>query len=123
MVRIKSNIGPSGSGFGYHIDMARLHEQPDIEATRIVWEHALEGTARELLAEAEGEQDDKVKKIDQAKQFLREKLAKAAMRQTEIRASAKDEGISWATLKRASEDGEIVKQKNGMEGGWWWSLS
>jgi hypothetical protein len=26
MVRIKSNIGPSGGGFGYHIDMAALHE-------------------------------------------------------------------------------------------------
>jgi putative DNA primase/helicase len=28
MVRIKSNIGPSGGGFGYHIDMATLHENP-----------------------------------------------------------------------------------------------
>ena len=38
MVRIKSNIGPSEAGFGYHIDTATLHEHPDIEATRIVWE-------------------------------------------------------------------------------------
>jgi hypothetical protein len=36
MIRVKSNIGPSGGGFGYHIDMAPLHEQPDVEATRIV---------------------------------------------------------------------------------------
>jgi putative DNA primase/helicase len=54
MVRIKSNIGPSGGGFGYHIDVATLHENPAIEATRIVWEHELEGTARELLNAAEG---------------------------------------------------------------------
>ncbi len=58
MVRIKSNIGPSGGGFGYHIDTAPLLEQPDIEATRIVWELPLEGTARELLADAEGLDED-----------------------------------------------------------------
>jgi hypothetical protein len=34
MVRIKSNIGPRGGGFGYHIDMAPLLENPAIEATR-----------------------------------------------------------------------------------------
>jgi hypothetical protein len=32
-----------------------LLEQPDIEATRIVWEHELEGTAIELMNAAEGE--------------------------------------------------------------------
>jgi putative DNA primase/helicase len=72
MVRIKSNIGPSGGGFGYHIDMAPLLEQPDIEATRIVWELPLEGTARELLAEAEGlDEDDKNSKGAEAKRFLK----------------------------------------------------
>jgi putative DNA primase/helicase len=124
MVRIKSNIGPSGGGFGYHIDTAPLHEQPDIEATRIVWEYELEGTARELLAEAEGDQNDgKVPKLDQAKQLLRTTLAQTEQRQTEIQALAKAEGISWATLKRASEEGEVIKRKNGIAGGWWWSLA
>jgi hypothetical protein len=56
MIRIKSNIGPSGGGFGYHIDVAPLLERPDVEATRIVWESPLEGTTRELLADAEGEE-------------------------------------------------------------------
>src|SRR5215469_14964926 len=55
MVRVKSNIGPSGGGFGYRIDSAPLLEHPDIEATRIVWELPLEGSARELLAKAENE--------------------------------------------------------------------
>jgi hypothetical protein len=54
MVRIKSNIGPSGGSFGYHIDVRPLLERPDIDATRIVWEQPLEGTARELLNAAEG---------------------------------------------------------------------
>jgi putative DNA primase/helicase len=123
IVRIKSNIGPSGGGFGYHIDMATLHENPAIEATRIVWGLPLEGTARELLNAAEAKQDGKVPKLDQAKQLLRATLADAAQRQTDIQAAAKAEGISWATLKRASEDGGVIKRKNGMANGWWWSLA
>jgi putative DNA primase/helicase len=123
MVRIKSNIGPSGGGFGYHIDMATLHEQPDIEATRIVWEHALEGTARELLAEAEGDQDGKVPKLKQAKMFLRDALAKGKRKQTDILAAALAEGISEGTLKRASKDEAIGKGKDGVDGPWYWWLT
>jgi putative DNA primase/helicase len=36
-VRAKSNLGPSGGGFGYDIDAAPLYECSDIIATRIVW--------------------------------------------------------------------------------------
>ena len=50
MVRAKNNIGPKDGGFGYHIDTATLHESPDIEATRIVWELPLEGSALEQHA-------------------------------------------------------------------------
>jgi putative DNA primase/helicase len=97
MVRIKSNIGPSGGGLGYHIDTANLHEQPDIEATRIVWEYPIEGTARELFAKAEGEQDGKLPKIDQAKRFLAETLANTKRTATDVEAAAQNAGIAWHT--------------------------
>jgi putative DNA primase/helicase len=122
VVRIKSNIGPSGGGFGYHIDMAPLLEQPDIEATRIVWEHELEGTAIELMNAAEGE-TAKASKLDEAKRFLRAALSKGKRPATEIKAAAAAaENITWGTLKRASEGGEVIKQKVG-HGGWDWSLA
>jgi putative DNA primase/helicase len=121
MVRIKSNIGPSGGGFGYHIDTATLHENPAIEATRIVWELPLEGTALELMNAAEGE-TSKVSKLDEAKRFLREALTKGERPQKEIKAYALGQGISWGTLKRASEGDEIGKRKDGF-GGWHWWLS
>jgi putative DNA primase/helicase len=121
MVRIKSNIGPSGGGFGYHIDAATLHERPDIEATRIVWEYPLEGTARELLAKAEGEQDGKLPKIDQAKRFLTETLANAKKTATEIEAGAQNAGISWASVRRASDEMNVHKFREG--GRHWWQLT
>lgn len=122
MVRVKSNIGPSGGGFGYHIDAAYLIENPAIEATRIVWELPLEGTARELLANAEGEQDGKIPKLEQAKQFLRAVLTNGERPQTEIQAAALAAGISGKTLWRASKEGEIGKRKDGPDGGWIWYL-
>lgn len=120
-VRVKSNIGPSGGGYGYHIDAATLHEHPDIEATRIVWEYELEGTARELLAKAEGEQDGKLLKLDQAKRFLTETLANAKRNATEIEAAAQNAGIAWHTVRRASEEMHVHKFREG--GRHWWQLT
>jgi putative DNA primase/helicase len=121
MVRVKSNIGPSGGGFGYHIDMAPLLEQPDIEATRIVWEHALEGTARELLNDAEGlDEDAKTSKIAEAMVFLKTALADGERLGREVAAEAKKVGISERTLERAMK-GTVGKRKAAL-GWYWWSL-
>jgi len=122
MVRVKSNIGPSGGGFGYHIDAAPLMECPDIEATRIVWEEALEGTARALLAEAEPQDEDsKGAKQTQAERFITATLAAGELPQKDIEDKAKAEGISMWTLRRSTKD-IVVKRKEGMDGGWFWRL-
>lgn len=121
MVRIKSNIGPSGGGFGYHIDTAPLIERPDVEATRIVWELPLEGTARELLDEAEClDEANKTSKLAKAMAFLKDALAKGERRQREIMVEAEAAGISEKTLRRAAKD-TVGKRKEAM--GWfWWAL-
>jgi putative DNA primase/helicase len=121
MVRIKSNIGPSGGGFGYHIDMAPLLERPDVEATRIVWGLSLEGTAHELLNTAEGmDEDDKTSKVAEAMVFLKTALAPGERPQREIMADAKKAGISERTLVRATK-GTVGKRKTAL-GWYWWSL-
>jgi putative DNA primase/helicase len=123
-VRAKSNIGPSGGGFGYDIVAAPLMEQPDITATRIKWLDPIEGTARELLAEAEAQptEEKTQSKIDQAKKFLKDALAKHARPQPEIEEEAEQLGISKKTLFRASVEAGVHKEKRGMNGGWFWSL-
>ena len=121
MVRIKSNIGPSDGGFGYHIETATLVESPAIEATRIVWELPLEGTARELLAEAEClDEDGKTSKVAEAMVFLKVTLKKGERLQREIVAEAKAAGISERTLDRAAK-GTVGKRKAAL-GWYWWSL-
>jgi putative DNA primase/helicase len=121
--RAKSNIGPSGGGFGYDIVAAPLYERPDIIATRIAWHDPIDGTAKEILAEAEGESEagGGLSKKEQAERFLKAALASGERPQKEIEAEGKREGISWGTLKRASE-GSVAKRKDGLTGGWVWSL-
>ena len=113
----------SGGGFGYHIDTAPLLERPDIEATRIVWESPLEGTARELLSEAEGldDEEDKITKVAEAMQFLKTALEKGERRAREIMGEAKAGGIAEKTLRRAAK-GTIGKRQTTL-GWYWWLLS
>jgi len=98
-----------------------LLEYPHSIATRIVWLDPLEGTARELLADAEAQPKDDDPKKKQAARFLTQVLAKAARPHTEIEELAVKEGISRRTLRRASE-GMVEKKPNGFGGSWTWTL-
>ena len=122
--RAKSNIGPSGGGFGYDIVASPLYERPDIIATRVAWHDPIEGTARELLAEAEEQPQEgkKQSKKERAQDFLRVALAKEGRPQKELADEAKAMGISGDALFRASAEIGVRKTKNGVTGGWFWSL-
>ena len=76
LVRSKSNIGPDGGGFAYAIDQVELDAHPGIQASRIAWGQAVEGTARELLAEPDDADDDAP---GDAREFLRDLLDKGSM--------------------------------------------
>jgi putative DNA primase/helicase len=120
LVRAKSNIGPSGGGFGYDLEAAELYERPDLIATRIVWLDPLEGTARELLNAAEGlDEDDKTSKVAEAMVFLKAALEKGERLQREIMAEAKSAGIAEKTLRRAAK-ATTGKRQAALGWYWWW---
>ena len=75
-----------------------------------------------MLNAAEGDQEGKTTKLDEAKRFLREALSKGDRPQKEIKAEALAQNIKWGTLERASKDGEVIKKKDGFRG-WVWSLT
>ena len=120
LARGKSNIGPDDGGFEYQI--GQVEALPGIQASRIEWGKEVSGTARELLAEPDGQDaaDDK-SAVDAAVEFVRQVLADGPTPTRTIEAESKSAGVSWASVRRASESLKVIKRK-GDGGVWYWSL-
>jgi putative DNA primase/helicase len=123
LVRIASNIGPDGGGFEYAPTQEPLAEY-DFAAQRVIWGDRLEGTARELLADVEQEEEDGAgaPRRSAASRFLSELLARGPVPVAEIRGEAEAVGHSWATLRRACGELGIIAAKDGFSVGWSWRL-
>ena len=100
LMRAKSNIGPDEGGYVYRLEQSELNGYPEIFASLALWGEAGEGTARELLAEAE-EPGEKQSPREEAVELLKSHLANGPIPANEIHAAARKEGISLATLRRA----------------------
>lgn len=124
MARAKSNIGPDGGGFTYAFEQIDLAGFPGVSASRIVWGAAVEGTARELLAEPEMDDRREAPARDEAEEWLREMLEAGPVRTEEIKAEAKAAGLTWSTIRRAKDtiSAKAVRQGYGEDGGWFWRL-
>jgi RecA-family ATPase len=118
LARAKSNIGPDGGGFTYGFEQIALPDHPQLTASRIAWGTAVEGTARELLAEAEpsGESGD------DAAAFLRDLLAHGSRAAKDVYREAESAGYSRDQMKRAKRRTGVEAVKTGMDGGWLWRL-
>ena len=120
LARSKSNIGPDDGGFQYHLEQSE--PLPGIHASHIAWGKAVEGTARELLTDPDdGPQDEGAGSAKEAAQeFLLELLKDGATATKHIQEQAKEAGISWATVRRASDALGVKKRPS--NGSWYWQL-
>lgn len=120
LVRAKSNIGPDDGGFAYSLD--RVEVAPEIEGQRVVWLEALQGSARDVLAEAEANPDGdaEASALDDAVQFLRSELRDGPKPSKAIFREAREAGHSERTIRRAKGElqAESIKEKSG----WVWAL-
>jgi putative DNA primase/helicase len=120
LARSKSNIGPDEGGFEYHLEQSE--PVPGIQASYVAWGNPVAGSARELLSEPSEQDDEKESAKDAAADFLTQVLGDDVVPSKSIEAEAKEAGISWATLRRAS-DALGVKKRRGDGGKWYWSMS
>ena len=94
------------------------------------WGKVLEGSARDLLAEAEatedpgerGKLDEERSKLDEAVEWLGELLKDGSVDSKEIPLAAKRSGIAWETVRRAKTRLGAKSRKQDYATGWWWSL-
>jgi putative DNA primase/helicase len=118
LARSKSNIGPDEGGFEYHLEQSE--PVPGIHASYVAWGNSVAGSARELLSDP-NEEDEESSARDAATDFLMQVLGNDVVPSKSVEAEAKEAGISWATLRRAS-DALGVKKRRGDGGKWYWSL-
>lgn len=118
LARSKSNIGPDDGGFEYHLE--QTEPLPGIQASRIAWGKAVEGTARDLLTDPNEDTGNEVEQ--DAVGFLRALLADGPMTAKDIYKDADGAGYSRDQIKRASIRLGVDKRKDGMQGGWLWAL-
>jgi hypothetical protein len=115
LVRIASNIGPSGGGVEF-----LLYQDPlpgyDFSAQRITWGAILQGPAKDLL-EMKGQSE-----MMRACQFLLDQLADRPVAVKDLKdAALANGGGTWRTIERAKEHlGTIKASKVGKI--WFWSL-
>lgn len=121
LARGKSNIGPDDGGFEYSIEQAE--PLPGIHASYISWGKSVEGSARELLAESDVDNDvgGEGSAKAEAEEFLIQLLKDGPSPTKHVAAEAKAAGISWRTVRRASDALGIKKRK--IHDTWYWDRS
>lgn len=114
-VRAKSNIGPSGGGFGYSLRVACLPlENGRARVSHVQWGDALEGTASALLAKAETKNTNEADRaLDVAKTVIRALLADGPMNAKEAYRELEAAGVSERTAKRAKKDLGVIAARTG----------
>lgn len=112
MLRAKSNIGPDGGGFVYDLRQGELDGYPGVEASSVLWGERIDGTARELLAEAE-QRDDEGHEARDAADWLRDLLAAGPVQVKDVKRHGENAGFAWRTLQRAMRGAGIESRRGG----------
>ena len=116
LVRAKSNNSILEGGVKYQIESETVLD--GIETTKTVWLGAIEGTAKELLGEAE-KTEGHSSAFEEAKDFLIDILSPVeSMSSKEVKQHAKDAAISWRTIERASSELKVKKSRPQGETSW-----
>jgi hypothetical protein len=122
LARAKSNIGPDQGGFAYSLVQVPVPGDELITASIVEWGEGIAGSARDMLAVAEAEDDDQGSALREAKDFLLDLLAEGPRAVKAIHDAARLAGHSPKTLRRAKDALGVVPKKTGMTAGWEWAL-
>lgn len=120
--RAKSNISPDGGGFEYDIENGEVKSHPGVFSSKISWGAPLEGSARDLLAEADEIDTGDSGACTEAIHFLSEALSHGSVPSKVVKDQAKAEGISKRTLERASKKLGVKSERSTFGGGTVWYL-
>lgn len=121
LVRTKANIGPDSGGFAYELRQEDV--RPGLSASRVVWGEAVEGSARDLIGEAEGSDGERQDRED-AVEWLAATLDCGPMPSRQVKAAADEAGHAWRTVQRAMRSLAVQVKRDGFgkDGKTLWAL-
>lgn len=112
LVRSKSNIGPDDGGFEYHLEQGEA--APGLPASLVTWGRSIDGSARELLREAD-EPEDTASEAQRGD--IRDTLVRAIgqgwVPSRDVIASLKAEGFADKAIRTARERLGVVVKRSG----------
>lgn len=122
LARAKSNIAPDDGGVAYSLDLVTI--AGGIVATRVVWDGAIEGAAREILGEVETDDDDDSGNRNDLQRMLFDTLTDAGgmMAAKTLQGEVRDADHSWDAAKRLKKSMGIEAKKMSLGGAWLWCL-
>ena len=111
-------------GFRYALVQKELEQPPGLEATAVKWGNPIEGTAREILAEAEAVVTGNSGGKNEAVAFLETLLGNGPKPVREIQDAATASGIEWRTVERAKQTLGVKAERAefGARGAWNWQF-
>jgi len=119
LTRAKNNIGLDGGGFEYRLDRC---EQDLVEAARVVWGTAVDGSARQLLARTECDPSEQKNARERAIDWLVGQLSAGPKATNDLKEAAEESGVAWRTVERAKGALKISATRTSEDGGWVWSM-
>jgi len=120
-VPMKNNLGPDATGLAYRIEAASIQSKAGpLETSLVSWEsEPVPITADEVMQSGTPQ---RASALSEAKDWFDDTLIAGPMPVAEIFEKAGAEAISERTIRRAKKELGITPQKDGMKGGWLWSL-
>ena len=121
---VKNNLAPLGKGLAFRLEQRLVAD--GIVGSSVAWEtETVTITADQALQAADDRGGGGGAGAD-AEEFLREALAGGAVAVIDLKADAKEAGLSWATIRRAKDRLGVVakRESHGRDGGgrWTWAM-
>ena len=120
LARSKSNIGPDNGGFEYSTDQIEILD--GIQASYVKWGSAIEGNARDLLAEPE-ETGERPGELSDIMELLKGELVDDNWTPAnDVKKRIEQMGFTNKQVWKASTKLGVIRKKVDMTGGWYWRL-
>jgi hypothetical protein len=111
LARAKSNIGTDEGGVSYTIEPVTI--DGGIETTHVAWGDLIEGSAREILGDVEGSDDDTRADDDDPSEALRRILKDGPMTGKQVKSLMAENGYSAKQTRTAREKLSVVTVREG----------